>query len=167
AIADDERCGPVQRRFHALVTAKLAAAERQVGELPAVSGQLRAAPATLAAAGRQVAELPASSGRRRAAAVALGGQPVDGPCDADCACLMATPPDHPDIACTLTIGDRPARQDDSRTTLAPARPWPPPVRAPPSPEAACESSSTRRSRSSAWPSWWRPSRAAGPSTRSP
>lgn len=97
AIADDERCGPVQRRFHALVTAKLAAAERQVAELSAFSGQLRAA------------------------AVALAGQPVDGPCDADCACLMATPPDHPDIACTLTIGERPARQDDWRTTLAHAR----------------------------------------------
>src|SRR4029453_14501594 len=33
AVADDERCGPVQRRFHALVTDKLAAAERQGGGL--------------------------------------------------------------------------------------------------------------------------------------
>src|SRR5262245_59079232 len=96
-IADDERCGPVQRRFHALVTAKLAAAERQVAELSAFSGQLRAA------------------------AVALAGEPVDGPCEAGCACLTAAPPHQPDIACTLTIGERPARQDDWRTTLARSR----------------------------------------------
>jgi DNA-binding transcriptional MerR regulator len=53
-IAEDEQCGPVQRRFHALVTAKLAAAERQVAELSAFSTQLRTA------------------------AVALAGEPIDG-----------------------------------------------------------------------------------------
>jgi DNA-binding transcriptional MerR regulator len=92
SIADDERCGPVQRRFHALVTAKLAAAERQVAELSAFSAQLRTA------------------------AVALAGEPIDGPCEAGCACLSAPQPE-PDIACTLTIGERPARQQDWRTTL--------------------------------------------------
>ncbi|HZM39419.1 MAG TPA: MerR family transcriptional regulator [Acidimicrobiales bacterium] len=97
AVADDERCGPVQRRFHALITDKLAAAERQVAELSAFRGQLRAA------------------------ALALAGEPVDGPCDAGCACLTAAPPDQPDIACSLAIGERPARQDDWRTTLAHAR----------------------------------------------
>jgi MerR family transcriptional regulator, copper efflux regulator len=97
AIADEERCGPVQRRFHALVTAKLAAAERQVAELSAFSAQLRTA------------------------AVALAGEPVDGPCAPDCACLEATLQPEPDIACTLTIGERPARFQDWRTTLARAR----------------------------------------------
>ncbi|HEY7073026.1 MAG TPA: MerR family transcriptional regulator [Acidimicrobiales bacterium] len=97
AIADDERCGPVQRRFHALVTDKLAAAERQVAELSAFSAQLRTA------------------------ATALAGVPVDGPCDADCACLAVTSQPEPDIACTLTIGERPARFQDWRTTLARVR----------------------------------------------
>jgi len=93
-IAEDEQCGPVQRRFHALVTAKLAAAERQVAELSAFSAQLRTA------------------------AVALAGEPIDGPCDDGCACLTATAQPEPDIACTLTIGERPARRQDWRKTLA-------------------------------------------------
>jgi MerR family copper efflux transcriptional regulator len=95
-IADGERCGPVQRRFHALITAKLAAAERQVAELSAFRGQLRAA------------------------AVALAGEPVDGPCDAGCACLSASAEPEPAIACTLTLGERPQRQRDWRATLAQA-----------------------------------------------
>jgi MerR family transcriptional regulator, copper efflux regulator len=94
-VADREPCAPVQRRFHALVTAKLTAAERQVAELTAFRSQLRAA------------------------AVALAGEPVDGPCDAGCACLAATP--EPDIACTLTIGERPARRADWRAALAQVR----------------------------------------------
>jgi DNA-binding transcriptional MerR regulator len=57
-----ERCGPVQKRFHELVTAKLAAAERQIDELTALAGQLRHA------------------------AVQLAGPPVDGPCDEGCVC---------------------------------------------------------------------------------
>jgi DNA-binding transcriptional MerR regulator len=32
-IWDGERCGPVQKRFHDLVTTKLADAERQIAEL--------------------------------------------------------------------------------------------------------------------------------------
>ena len=62
-IWDGERCGPVQKRFHDLVTSKLADAERQIAELTALSGQLRQAAARLA------------------------GPAVDGPCSEDCACL--------------------------------------------------------------------------------
>src|SRR5436190_18350604 len=42
-VWDGERCGPVQRRLHQLVTAKVAAAERRIGELTAFTSQLRAA----------------------------------------------------------------------------------------------------------------------------
>lgn len=58
-----ERCGPVQRTFHDLVTTKLAAAERQIAELTALADQLRFA------------------------ATQLAGPAVDGPCDERCACL--------------------------------------------------------------------------------
>ena len=63
ALWDGDRCGPVQRRFHELVTAKIAAAERQIAELTEFRTQLGAA------------------------ATGLAGAPVDGPCDAGCACL--------------------------------------------------------------------------------
>jgi MerR family transcriptional regulator, copper efflux regulator len=62
-IWDGERCGPVQKRFHDLVTTKLTAAERQIAELTALADQLRHAAAQLA------------------------GPAVDGPCDEGCACL--------------------------------------------------------------------------------
>jgi DNA-binding transcriptional MerR regulator len=62
-IWDGERCGPVQRRFHDLVTDKLAAAERQIAELNVLSRELR-----------QVAGH-------------LDSPPLDGPCSAECACL--------------------------------------------------------------------------------
>ena len=62
-IWDGERCGPVQRSFHDLVTAKLAATERQIAELTALTDQLRHA------------------------AVQLAGPALDGPCNEDCACL--------------------------------------------------------------------------------
>ncbi|HEY7946348.1 MAG TPA: MerR family transcriptional regulator [Acidimicrobiales bacterium] len=81
---DAEKCGPVQRRFHALVTDKIAEARRQIAELTAFSSQLHQA------------------------AVQLSGPPVDGPCDDDCACLGSDPP----LACTLgsdQIPDRLAR----------------------------------------------------------
>jgi DNA-binding transcriptional MerR regulator len=61
-IWDDERCAPVQKRFHELVTAKLEAAERQIAELTALAGQLRVAASHLA------------------------GPPVDGACSEGCAC---------------------------------------------------------------------------------
>ena len=47
-IWDGERCGPVQKRFHDLVTTKLADAERQIAELTALADQLRHAAAQLA-----------------------------------------------------------------------------------------------------------------------
>jgi MerR family transcriptional regulator, copper efflux regulator len=62
-IWDGERCGPVQKRFHDLVTTKLADAQRQIAELAALSDQLRHAAAQLA------------------------GPAIDGPCNEDCACL--------------------------------------------------------------------------------
>jgi DNA-binding transcriptional MerR regulator len=61
-IWDGEQCGPVQKRFHDLVTDKLAAAERQIAELTELADQLRQA------------------------ATQLAGPPVDGPCDEGCAC---------------------------------------------------------------------------------
>jgi DNA-binding transcriptional MerR regulator len=61
-IWEGERCGPVQKRFHELVTAKLAAAERQIAELTALTDQLRHAATQLA--------VPSA----------------DGPCDEGCAC---------------------------------------------------------------------------------
>ena len=64
-VWDGERCGPVQKRFHDLVTDKLSAAERQIAELTALTGQLRHAAALLSA------------------------PPIDGPCDEGCACLRA------------------------------------------------------------------------------
>jgi len=62
-IWDGERCGPVQKRFHDLVTTRLADAERQIAELTALTDQLRHAAARLA------------------------GPALDGPCSEDCACL--------------------------------------------------------------------------------
>jgi MerR family copper efflux transcriptional regulator len=62
-IWDGERCGPVQRRFHDLVTDKLADTERQIAELTVLRNELQYA------AGQ------------------LDAPPVDGPCSAECACL--------------------------------------------------------------------------------
>jgi DNA-binding transcriptional MerR regulator len=64
AIWDGERCGPVQRRFHELITAKIADAERQIAELTALKAQLEGA-ATL-----------------------LAGPATDGACGPECACLQ-------------------------------------------------------------------------------
>lgn len=61
-IWDGQRCGPVQRRFHDLVTDKLVETQRQIAELTALADQLRHA------------------------ALQLSGPAVDGPCDANCAC---------------------------------------------------------------------------------
>ena len=63
AIWENERCGPVQRRFHELITSKIVDAERQIAELTALTAQLREAASHLA------------------------GPAVDGPCNAECACL--------------------------------------------------------------------------------
>jgi MerR family transcriptional regulator, copper efflux regulator len=63
AMWDGERCGPVQRRFHDLITTKIADAERQIAELTALTAQLHEAAARLA------------------------GPATDGPCSTECACL--------------------------------------------------------------------------------
>jgi MerR family copper efflux transcriptional regulator len=81
SVWDQSSCGPVQRRFHALVTEKIAATEQRLAELTAFSDQLRTA------------------------AEHLGGEPADGPCDSTCACLAAPdPPIAPPIACSLPAG---------------------------------------------------------------
>jgi len=83
-VWDESSCGPVQRRFHALVTAKIAATQRQLAELSAFSTQLRTA------------------------AEHLSGEPVDGPCAPGCACLPEAPVARPapevPIVCSLPAG---------------------------------------------------------------
>ena len=82
-VWDGQRCGPVQRRFHDLITAKLRDAETQVAELSTFSGQLRAA------------------------ADQLSGQPVDGPCGPDCACLRGDTDVGPAETSMITLGRTP------------------------------------------------------------
>lgn len=64
AIWDGERCSPVQRRFHQLLSTKIDDARRRMADLAAFTGQLRQA------------------------ATQLAGPAVDGPCGTDCACLQ-------------------------------------------------------------------------------
>jgi DNA-binding transcriptional MerR regulator len=100
AIWGDQPCGPVQRRFHDLVTDKLATARRQVGELTALTAQLESA------------------------AEHLAGEPTDGPCGDDCACMtaeQATKPPAAPIACTLDPDAMPDRVADWRSMLTHAR----------------------------------------------
>jgi DNA-binding transcriptional MerR regulator len=107
AVWDGDQCGPVQRRFHALITDKIHTARRQVVELTAFAAQLQTA------------------------AEQLSGEPVDGPCGDDCACVSATPEastrsttvtlvsktvDGP-IACTLEPGAMPDRLAEWDTVL--------------------------------------------------
>lgn len=106
-LLDGDECRPVQARLHDLVTAKLAAADRQRQELAALTGQLRRAGAR------------------------LGREPFDGPCNDGCACHGddAEPPVRyegsggaepvpfglgrkPAVACTLAPEDLPDRLAD-------------------------------------------------------
>jgi DNA-binding transcriptional MerR regulator len=109
-IWDGERCGPVQRRFHALVTAKIVDAQRQITELTAFTSQLRTA------------------------ATQLSAPAIDGPCGDDCACVSdsspASPPvavavvvkpDEPAIVCTLEPGAVPDRLTEWQAILDRAR----------------------------------------------
>ena len=82
-IWDGQRCGPVQRRFHDLISAKLRDAEMQAAELSAFSAQLRMA------------------------ADHLSGEPVDGPCGPDCACLTGGTDLAPVDTSTVTMGRKP------------------------------------------------------------
>ena len=108
-IWERDECGPVQKRFHGLVTAKLDAARRQVAELAEFAEQLSAAAGQLAS--------PAT----------------DGPCGSGCACMSgesdespAVPvvrggaaPDVP-IACSLDRTMLSTRVDDWQSLLATA-----------------------------------------------
>jgi MerR family copper efflux transcriptional regulator len=78
-IWDGERCGPVQRRFHDLITTKIAEAERRLEELTQLKGQLEDA-ATL-----------------------LAGPATDGPCGPHCACLQLV---HGDVSVHANGGAR-------------------------------------------------------------
>jgi len=82
-IWDGQRCGPVQRRFHDLISAKLRDAEMQLAELLAFSTQLRTA------------------------ADHLSGEPVDGPCVPDCACLTGGTDLGLVDTSTVTLGHKP------------------------------------------------------------
>lgn len=66
SVWDGDQCGPVQRRFHDLVTAKIAETEQRLAELTEFAGQLQAA------------------------AAQLSTDPTDGPCGDDCACVTQT-----------------------------------------------------------------------------
>ena len=109
-IWDGQRCDPVQRRFHELVTSKIVDAQRQIAELTAFAAQLQTAAAQLA------------------------GKPIDGPCGDDCACLtaaadgrpsapvaLAATPTDPPIACTLEPDAMPDRMSDWQAILDAAR----------------------------------------------
>jgi MerR family copper efflux transcriptional regulator len=94
-VWDESSCGPVQRRFHALVTEKIVATEQRLAELGAFSRQLRTA------------------------AEHLGGQPVDGPCDSTCACVAApVAPVAVPVACSLPAGEVADRTGEWTALLA-------------------------------------------------
>lgn len=98
-VWDGERCAPVQRRLHELVTAKLGATRDQIVDLSGFATELSAA-------------------ARR-----LNSPPSDGPCDDDCACVgggvepaagrgstaQETDDADPPIACTLGTDAMPDR----------------------------------------------------------
>lgn len=96
-VWDGDRCAPVQRRLHQLVTGKLHDADRRIAELTELTGQLRTA------------------------ATQLAGEPIDGPCDDACACLhepaatvevsLGTKLDEVPIVCTLGQGEVQDRLD--------------------------------------------------------
>jgi MerR family transcriptional regulator, copper efflux regulator len=107
AIWDGDRCAPVQRRFHELVTEKIGATQAQIAELVAFASQLQTA------------------------AARLDGSSIDGPCHDECACLAATdaaasptsvvpltsPPTDPPIVCTLQPGAMPDRIENWQAVL--------------------------------------------------
>ena len=106
SVWDGERCGPVQRHFHELITAKIRTTRNQLVELDAFATQLERA------------------------AEQLSGEPLDGPCGAGCACVaptersVATLPVTGDpmqpIACSLQSADIADRLRDWHIVLADA-----------------------------------------------
>lgn len=104
SVWDGDQCGPVQRQFHDLVTAKIGETQQRLAELTQFAGQLRTA------------------------ASQLNAEPTDGPCGPDCACVaqptsdgtvaraaLGTKPepvaDLP-IACSLSAGGIEERQQE-------------------------------------------------------
>jgi MerR family copper efflux transcriptional regulator len=100
-LVEGERCEPVQRRLHDLVTSKIAAAQRHVSDVAALTARLQLA------------------------ASRLGQEPVDGPCADGCACV--SPPAVPGagqalpVTCTLDATEVPGRRQAWRALLEPAR----------------------------------------------
>ncbi len=104
AVWDGDRCVPVQRRFHELVTSKIGDAQAQIAELTAFASQLQGAAAQLS-------------------------QPaIDGPCGEDCACLaepatervavsLMAQPSEPLVACTLDAEAMPDRLAEWQSLL--------------------------------------------------
>jgi DNA-binding transcriptional MerR regulator len=90
-IRGEDGCGPVQQRFHHLVTDKITAARRQIDELTAFVRQLEEA------AGH------------------LTEPPADGACASDCACVSTQGRSDPPLVCTLEADARPDRLADWRT----------------------------------------------------
>ena len=88
---DADECRPVQHRLRALVEARIAVSRRQTAELVRFTEVLQATAASLA------------------------GEPVDGPCTADCGCGPAG--DVP-IACSLEPEEMPGRLQEWRDLLA-------------------------------------------------
>lgn len=106
SIWDREDCGPVQQRFHTLVTANLDAARGQISELSDFSAQLLTA------------------------AEQLSGPALDGACGPESACIAVHPdgpvataadggrvPDAP-VSCTLDRGDVPERVREWKAALS-------------------------------------------------
>ena len=142
-VWNGDRCGPVQRRLHDLVTWKLRDADAQVTELNVFAAQLRAA------------------------ADQLAGEPIDGPCGDDSACLQA-----PDTDTARVIAGSPAARGPDRVHVGCRRGAGSPGRVAPDHgvrnapaaadcrRAACASSSSPASTSASSPRWsWPSSRA--------
>ncbi|HEX7135632.1 MAG TPA: MerR family transcriptional regulator [Iamia sp.] len=85
SIWDGDQCGAVQRRFHDLITTKIAETQQRLTELTRFACQLQTA------------------------AAQLSTEPTDGPCGDDCACLA---PPRVELACTLSAGGLQERQQE-------------------------------------------------------
>jgi DNA-binding transcriptional MerR regulator len=109
-IWDGDQCGPVQRRFHDLITTKIADTQQRLTDLTQFARQLQTAAAHLSTVG-----------------------PTDGPCGDDCACLSQPPTgtvaavvlgSKPEpmaevpIACTLSAGGMEEREQEWTDLLA-------------------------------------------------
>lgn len=98
-LVESERCEPVQKRLHEMVSARITNASRRRAEVGEFIEQLRAA------------------------AARLGEIPVEGGCEDGCACMAPAP----DIACTLADAEVPSRVRDWQEVLGEvvAREWTP------------------------------------------